>query len=83
MGTNGVDLERGFTTPDIGEAAVKTAAIKQAYVSFVLADHEKFGIVSSVTFAGLEDACIITDKAAELEAYCRHTVIKEAGEHGL
>lgn len=76
MGTNGVDVDRGFTTPDIGEAAVKTAAMQQSYVSFVLSDHEKFGLISSVTFAKLDDACIITDRA-ENSQYRQYTVIKE------
>lgn len=76
MGTNGVDIERGFSTPDIGEAAVKTAAMKRSYVSFVLADHAKFGLISSVSFAMLEDACIITDRA-ENPQYRQYTVIKE------
>lgn len=62
VGTNGVDIEKGFSTPDIGEAAVKTAVIKQSQQPFVLADHTKFGLISSVTFAKLEDACIITDQ---------------------
>lgn len=68
MGTNGIDPERGFTTPDIGEAAIKTAAMKQSYISFVLADHTKFGLISSITFAQVDEACIITDKA-ENEQY--------------
>lgn len=76
MGANGVDLERGFTTPDIGEAAVKAQAMKQSYVSFVLADRAKFGLISSVTFAELDDACIITDKADNPQ-YRQHTVVKE------
>lgn len=76
MGTNGVDIDRGFSTPDLGEAAVKTAAMEQSYVSFVLADHAKFGLISSVTFAKLEDACIITDRA-ENPRYRQRTVIKE------
>ena len=76
MGTNGVDIDRGFSTPDMGEAAVKSAAMEQSYVSFVLADHAKFGRISSVTFAKLEDACIITDRA-EIPQYRQHTVIKE------
>ncbi len=76
MGTNGIDTESGFTTPDIGEAAVKTAVMKKSYVSFVLADHTKFGLVSPVTFAGIEEACVITDHL-EGEHYRRYTVIKE------
>ena len=76
MGTNGIDPERGFTTPDIGEAAIKTAAMKQSYISFVLADHIKFGLISSITFAQVDEACIITDKA-ENEQYSQYTVVKE------
>lgn len=76
MGANGIDAERGFTTPDIGEAAIKTAAMEQSYISFVLADHSKFGLISSITFARIEDACIITDKT-ENEQYSQYTVVKE------
>ena len=70
-------MERGYTTPDIGEAAVKTAVINQSGAAFVLADHTKFGRVSSITFADLEDACIITDKQNQPE-YCRYTAVREA-----
>lgn len=76
MGTNGVDLGRGFSTPDIGEAALKTAAMRQSYISFVLADHTKFGLISSVTFADLGDACILTDKLTDPQ-YSQYTVVKE------
>lgn len=77
VGANGVDLEKGFSTPDIGEAAVKTAVIKQSQRSYVLADHTKFGLVSSVTFAKLADACIITDQESSPE-YTEHTEIRVA-----
>lgn len=77
MGTNGVNIHKGFTTPDIEEAAVKAEAMKNAYVSFVLADHSKFGMVSSVTFAELANACIITDKLED-DTYKKYTVIEEA-----
>lgn len=77
VGANGVDLEKGFSTPDIGEAAVKTAVIKQSQTSFVLADHTKFGLISSVTFAKLKDACIITDKESP-QQYAEHTEIRVA-----
>lgn len=76
MGTNGVDTESGFTTPDIGEAAVKTAVMKNSYVSFVLADHTKFGLVTPVTFADIDEACVITDHLDE-EHYRKYTVVKE------
>lgn len=77
VGANGVDIEKGFSTPDIGEAAVKTAVIKQSHLSFVLADHTKFDLVSSVTFAKLQEACIITDKESS-GRYSERTQIKVA-----
>lgn len=76
MGANGVDIERGFTTPDISEAAIKTEAVRRSHVSYVLVDHEKFGRVSSVTFAGIEDASIITNRADNPQ-YRQYTAIKE------
>ncbi len=77
MGANGVDIERGYSTPDISEAAVKTAVMQKSSVSFILADHEKFGRVSSVTFAEIGTACIITDRVTD-PRYHEETVIKEA-----
>lgn len=43
MGTNGISIERGLTTPDIAEATVKRALIGAARRTVVLADHSKFG----------------------------------------
>lgn len=62
MGTNGIDIRGGFSTPDIGEAAMKTTAIQKSGTSFILADSTKFGLISSVTFAKLDSAYIITDR---------------------
>lgn len=76
MGTNGIDLNAGFTTPDLDEARIKEAAIKAAYMAFVLADHSKFRRVFSVTFAPLRQCCIITDKMPD-NRFANSTVIKE------
>ncbi|MGV8976719.1 MAG: DeoR/GlpR family DNA-binding transcription regulator [Cellulomonas sp.] len=43
IGTNGITANRGLTTPDLGEAAVKRALISSARRTVVLADHTKFG----------------------------------------
>jgi DeoR family fructose operon transcriptional repressor len=40
---NGITPERGLTTHNIAEAAVKSAIIKASRRSIVLADHSKFG----------------------------------------
>ncbi|MCR5670238.1 MAG: DeoR/GlpR family DNA-binding transcription regulator [Butyrivibrio sp.] len=75
MGTNGISLVEGYTTPDLDEALVKKEAVKHAYIPYILADHTKFGQVSSVTFAELRACCIITDKEAAA-AYQNKTIIK-------
>ncbi len=75
MGTNGISITAGYTTPDVDEALVKEEAVRHAYVSYVLADHTKFGQVSSVTFADITSCCIITDKEVG-KNYHSKTVIK-------
>ena len=76
MGTNGIDVTAGFTTPDIEEAMMKEAAVNTSYMAFVLADHTKFRRVFSVTVSQLKKCCIITDAAPD-NRYARETVIKE------
>ena len=75
LGTNGISLQAGFTTPDVDEALVKAEAVKHAYISYILADHTKFGLVSSVTFAEISSCCIITDKEVS-KNYSNKTIIK-------
>ena len=75
MGTNGISIRAGFTTPDVDEALVKAEAIKHTYLSYILADHSKFGVVSSVTFSDLKNCCIITDEEPD-KKYKDQTIIK-------
>lgn len=60
MGTNGISRKTGFSTPDIDEAMVKRKAIMQCHRPYILADSAKFNQISPVTFAGIEDAELIT-----------------------
>ncbi len=76
MGTNGIDIEAGFTTPDIDEALIKESAINKSYMAFVLADHTKFMKVSPVSFSALKKCCIITDVLPD-KKFADETVIKE------
>ncbi len=76
MGTNGIDLDAGFTTPDIEEARVKIMAVENSYMTFVLADRSKFRKVCAVTFAPLKVGCIITDVCPDMK-YCEKTIVKE------
>ncbi|RKR87782.1 DeoR family transcriptional regulator [Micromonospora pisi] len=45
LGTNGISLERGLTTPDPAEAAVKRHMITSANRRILLADHSKVGLI--------------------------------------
>ena len=75
IGTNGLSVERGLTTPDQSEAAAKRAMIRASRRSVVLTDHTKIGVDHFSRFADLtEIAAVITDSgldpetAAEIEA---------------
>ncbi|WP_346534294.1 DeoR/GlpR family DNA-binding transcription regulator [Micromonospora sp. DPT] len=62
MATNGCSVERGLTTPDPAEAAVKRAMIASARRTVLLADHTKFGDDHLARFGRLADVdLIITD----------------------
>lgn len=76
LGTNGISVENGFTTPDPEEASIKRMVADRSYMTYILADHSKFGQITPVTFCSMENACIITDKVPE-EKYLKHSVIKE------
>ncbi|MBB2903567.1 DeoR family fructose operon transcriptional repressor [Kineococcus radiotolerans] len=73
LGTNGMSLERGLTTPDIAEAETKRAALSCSNRRVLLADHSKVGRVSFCRYGELGDIDhLITDtglpaqQAAEL-----------------
>lgn len=59
-GTNGVSLQKGFSTPELKEALVKRKSMENCKECYVLADESKFNQISSVTFAPFESATVIT-----------------------
>ena len=68
LGTNGVSVERGLTTLDTTEAAVKRAMVTAARRTVVLADHTKVGNDHLARFADLDDIdVIVTDSGVESE----------------
>jgi len=68
MGTNGLSVERGLTTPDIAEASVKRALMGASRRTVVLADHSKFGREDFARVAPLSDVdTIITDLELDVE----------------
>jgi DeoR family fructose operon transcriptional repressor len=46
LGANGVDLEKGVTTPNLLEAQTKRAMVEHASEVILVADHSKFGRVA-------------------------------------
>ncbi len=75
VGANGISVERGLTTPDRAEAAVKAAMIAAARRTVVLADHTKVGTDHFARFGDLDEVdLLISDTgldpelARELEA---------------
>lgn len=65
FGANGISKTAGFTTPDANEALVKKTALGQCKKVYLLCDHSKFNIVSSVTFAPITAGTILTDEGKE------------------
>jgi DeoR family fructose operon transcriptional repressor len=72
VGTNGITVERGLTTPDPAEAAVKQAMLAAARRVVVLADHTKVGATHFARFGGLRDAAmLITDSGLDADVAAR------------
>ncbi len=68
IGTNGISPERGLTTPDTTESAVKRAMIRAARRSVVLADHTKVGQDHLSRFATLDEIdTLITDTGLDTQ----------------
>lgn len=62
VGTNGLTLGHGLSTPDHAEAAAKRAMIRAAQKVVVLADSSKVGREHTVRFADVEDVdAVVTD----------------------
>lgn len=68
LGTNGVSVDHGLSTPDRDEAATKRAMVASARQVVVLADASKVGAESPVRFARLDDVdVLVTDDAIDDE----------------
>jgi DeoR family transcriptional regulator, fructose operon transcriptional repressor len=75
LGTNGLSVARGLTTPKPTEAAVKAAMVEAGKRRVVLADHSKFTRDSFCRFARLSDIDVVVtgtevddDTATEIES---------------
>lgn len=81
FGTNGVLPTQGFTTPDIREGLIKQTAVANTRKEgrYILADHDKFGVLAPVTFAQADAATVITDRDPG-DMYKRSMQVKIASE---
>jgi DeoR family transcriptional regulator, fructose operon transcriptional repressor len=66
VGTNGISVAHGLTTPDPAEAEVKRMMVQRARRAVVLADHAKFESDHLIRFAELSDIdLVISDRGLE------------------
>ncbi|RDW18982.1 DeoR/GlpR family DNA-binding transcription regulator [Oceanobacillus chungangensis] len=79
LGINGIDREFGCTTPDPEEAALKSLAIKQSSITYMLADQSKWNKVNFANVCDLEEVTIITDEVkGNNDSFKQKTEIMEA-----
>jgi DeoR family fructose operon transcriptional repressor len=73
VGTNGISVQHGLSTPDPEEAATKRALVESAQRVVALADASKIGQERTVRFAALGDIdVLVTDDgidAADVAAF--------------
>ncbi|PRX31690.1 DeoR family transcriptional regulator [Orenia metallireducens] len=64
LGTNGIDLKAGITTPDLVEANTKKTMLERAKEVIVLADYSKFEETSFVKVVEIEEVDIIVSDSS-------------------
>jgi len=78
LGTNGVDVNIGFTTPDSDESAVKRKMIAHARETILMVDSSKFGKSFATRFAKLSEIDrVVTDLGAD------NTAVQELEKVGI
>ena len=64
LGTNGISIKAGFTTPEVNEAMVKKKVLELSEEKYILADEDKFDKISNIKFSSLGNCKIITTNKA-------------------
>jgi len=77
LGTNGISMARGLTTPDPAEAAVKRLMLGCAAKRVLLADHSKFGVVKGTKHGDLDDIDVLISDAGLTDD--QYTQLRTAG----
>ncbi len=68
LGTNGISIDHGLSTPDHSEAAAKRAMVTAGRRVVVLADSSKVGVDHTVRFAKLEEIDVLVTDAGITDA---------------
>jgi DeoR/GlpR family transcriptional regulator of sugar metabolism len=76
IGTSGISLTHGFSTPNALDAQVKEAMIQAAEETYILADSSKFDHKCLVSFAKLSDVDLIITDSAIPEKYANEFRIR-------
>lgn len=77
LGTHGLDVDRGLTTPNLPEAETNRAFVASGRELVVLADSSKWGVVGLAGFAGLNDVDVLVTDA--VPAAARRAVAQRVG----
>jgi len=68
IATNGINIERGLSTPDMDTANMKSCMIEIAQKTILVTDSSKIGLDALASFAEVADIdMIITDDGAKEE----------------
>jgi DeoR family fructose operon transcriptional repressor len=77
LGTNGISIDRGLTTPDPAEASIKRLMLHSARGRILLSDHSKVGRVATCQYGELTDVdLLITDSGL---TSTQHKALQAAG----
>lgn len=79
LGANGFSVERGFTTPDVAESAVKSAMVRAGARRIVVADASKHRADTFSRFATLDDVDTLITDAALADAEGAVDALRAAG----
>lgn len=63
LGVNGVDIEKGYTTPNLSEAVKKQKVIERSQEVYYLSDDTKFDKVYMMTIGSIKDTNLICNQS--------------------
>jgi DeoR family fructose operon transcriptional repressor len=78
LGASGFTVRSGITNYDVNERSIKILAVKNSHQPYFLMDHTKYGVVTMIKIANLDEYPIITDSVPpELKEYKNFILAEE------